>query len=426
MARQHAQQPGTVRTMLGGMFGGLKVALQAMSTHKMRTVLAMLGVFLGSLSLTGVMHVSEAMVLKARLETDKLGPNLFAVVAGKVRFSRGGSMRFGSTPTTFTLRDAEALFSGVPQVKQGAPYITQNMPVRFGRVTTTAQVVATTPAYTAVRAFVPALGRFITHADVEERAKVCVLGQTVATKLFGSPEKAVGQTVFVYKAGMDVVGVMEEKGGDLSGTDQDEQVFVPVSTFMRRMANQDYISGAYMTLQNGASVQRAKAAATDIMRARHMITDPARDDFAVMAAEDASQLQTQALDLVWTLGVMSSGISFMVGTLGILSIMILLVRSRRLEIGIRRAVGARRKSIVLQFLLEAALMSGTGGILGVCGALLCVTAVYRVGDFPYVYNPLLIALASAASIIFGILAGAYPAWTASRVDVLDVLRSHET
>jgi putative ABC transport system permease protein len=123
---------------------------------------------------------------------------------------------------------------------------------------------------------------------------------------------------------------------------------------------------------------------------------------------------------------MSSGISFMVGTLGILSIMILLVRSRRLEIGIRRAVGARRQSIVLQFLLEAGLMSGTGGILGVCGALLCVTVVYRVGDFPYVYDPLLIALSCGASILFGLIAGAYPAWKASRVEVLDVLRSHDS
>ena len=415
-----------MRTAFPHMFGGLKIALQALGTHKLRTALAMLGVFLGALALTGVMHVSKAMVAKAEQETAKLGPNLFAAISGKVRFSRGGSVRFGSENTSFTLEDARALVYGVPQVRSGVPFIRTTMPVRYQRTTTTSQLVATGPEYPEVRAMKPAMGRFITHEDVEDRAKVCVLGKTIAEKLFGKPELALGATVFFYRAGMEVVGVMEEKGSDLSGTDQDEQVFVPVTTYMRRMSNQDYISGVYMTLHDGADTEAAKAAASALLRHRHNITDAADDDFAVLTASDTATLQTQALDLVWTLGVMSSGISFMVGTLGILSIMILLVRSRRLEIGIRRAVGARRQSIVLQFLLEAGLMSGTGGILGVCGALLCVTVVYRVGDFPYVYDPLLIALSCGASILFGLIAGAYPAWKASRVEVLDVLRSHDS
>ncbi len=409
-----------------GLLGGLKIAVQALGTHKLRTALAMLGVFLGALSLTGVMHVSQAMVLKAEQETAKLGPNLFAAVAGKVRFFRSGAVRFGSAPTTFTLDDAGALVATLPQVADGAPYISTTLSVSYQRTTASAQLVATNQRYPAVRSIAPDLGRFITRADVDERAKICVLGRTIATKLFGTPAKALGNTVFFARTGLTVVGVMEEKGSDLSGTDQDEQVFVPISTYMRRMSNQDFISGVYMTLRDGASVEATKAAATALLRARHHLEEAEGDDFAVLTARDASQLQTQALDLVWTLGVMSSGISFMVGSLGILSIMILLVRSRRLEIGIRRAVGARRRSIVLQFLLEAALMSGTGGVLGVCGALLCVTVVYAVGNFPPVYDPLLITAACGASVLFGIIAGAYPAWTASRVEVLDVLRSHET
>lgn len=415
-----------IRVLCRGLFGGLKVALQALGTHKLRTILAMLGVFLGALALTGVMHVSKAMVMKAEIETAKLGPNLFAAVAGKVRIFSRGIVRSGSEPTTFTLDDAEALLTTIPLVQNGAPFISSTMAIGYLRTTATAQIVATSPQYPAVRSFVPTMGRFISQQDLNERAKVCVLGRTIATKLFGTPEAALGKTVLLQRAGLEVVGIMEEKGSDLSGTDQDEQVFVPITTFMRRMSNQNYISGVYMTLRDGVEEEDAKATAIALLRSRHHILEDGKDDFAVMTASDASALKTQALDLVWTLGVMSSGISFMVGTLGILSIMILLVRSRRLEIGIRRAVGAKRQSIVLQFLLEAALMSGTGGLCGVCGALLCVTAVYRIGEFPYVYDPLLIALASGASVLFGILAGAYPAWKASRVEVLDVLRSHDT
>ncbi len=408
------------------MFDGTRIAVQALATHKLRTVLAMLGVFLGSLALTGVMHVSQAMRLQAQLETEKLGPNLFAAVAGKARFSRSGSVRFGGAPTTFTPADAAALLGTMPQAANGAPYVSATGAVRFQNTTVTAQIVATVPAYAPVRSFTASLGRFISSSDETERRRVCVLGRTIAAKLFGKPETALGALVYVDRTALTVVGIMEEKGSDISGTDQDEQLFVPLSTYMRRMSNQDFISGVYITLHEGADTSEAKQVATDILRARHHLRGDEADDFAVLTAQDAAKLQNEALDLVWTLGVMSSGISFMVGSLGILSIMILLVRSRRLEIGIRRAVGARRRAIVGQFLMEAGIMSGTGGVLGVLGALLCVTVVYRVGGFPFVYNPLLISAACGASVLLGLLAGAYPAWKASRVEVLEVLRGHDT
>ena len=194
---------------------------------------------------------------------------------------------------------------------------------------------------------------------------------------------------------------------------------------MRRLGNVDFISGVYLTLAEGADEQVAKETAQAIMRKRHHISGNEKDDFTVLTAQDASRLRTEALQLVQTLGVLSSSISFMVGSLGILSIMILLVRARRLEIGIRRAVGAKRKAIMGQFLLEAAFMAGTGGTLGVAASLGLVTIVYSFGGFPYVYNPVLIFSACSASVLLGLIAGAYPAWQASRVEVLEVLRGPE-
>lgn len=404
----------------------LRIALSSLSTHKLRTVLAMLGVFLGALALTGVRHVSEAMVRKAEIETEKLGPNLLMAMSGKIRFTRGD---FRSQPTfkNFKVADALAVMRGLPSAALGVPYIAKTENIRFGRTRVACQLVATWPDYPRVRSFAPDIGRFFSQEEEDARAMVCVLGRAIATRLFGDPEKAVGQRVFLFRAGLTVVGVMEEKGSDISGANQDEQVFVPLSTFMRRLANRWHISGVYIQLADGADFEDAKATAETILRRQHGVGPgtPKPDDFTVLTAKDTMRLKQQALDLVQTLGVISSSLSFAVGGLGILSIMVLLVRARRMEIGIRRAVGARRRDIVRQFLIESGAMSCAGGAAGVLTALALLVVVYRLGDFPYVFDPLLILQALAGSAVLGLAAGAYPAWQAGSVQILDVLRNKE-
>ncbi len=404
----------------------LRIALSALSTHKLRTVLAMLGVFLGALALTGVRHVSEAMVRKAEIETEKLGPNLLMAMSGKLRFSRGDS-RTQPPHKNFRVADALAILRGLPAATRGVPYISKTEHIRAGNTRVACQLVATWPDYPLVRAFVPELGRFFTQEEEDSRAMVCVLGRTIATRLFGAPEAAMGQRVFLYRAGLTVIGVMEEKGADLSGSDQDEQVFVPLSTLMRRLDNRWHITGVYIQLADGSDFEAAKATAEAILRRQHGVgpTTAKPDDFTVLTAKDTMRLKQQALDLVQTLGIISSSLSFAVGGLGILSIMVLLVRSRRMEIGIRRAVGARRTDIVRQFLFESGAMSCVGGAGGVLAALALLLVVYRFGDFPYVFDPWLILQALAGSAVLGLAAGAYPAWQAGSVQILDVLRNKE-
>lgn len=399
----------------------LKIALQALATHKLRTLLAMLGVFLGALALTGVRHVSMAMVRQAEIEVEKLGPNLFAVLAGQVRFGRGEA-RVPGGANTFQLEDAKAVIRSLPGVVKAVPIVIRNMPIRHGNTTVQCQMVATWPDYPVVRSFQPDQGRFFTEDEERERAKVVVLGLKIAQRLFGDPRKAVGQVVYVYRAGLTVLGVMEEKGSDISGTNQDEQVFVPLSTYMRRMANQTWVTGVFLQMAEGIDYDRTKQAATQLMRARHNIVGGKRDDFSAFTAEDTMQLKQQALDLVNVLGLISSTLSFAVGGLGILSIMILLVRARRLEIGVRRAMGAKKRDIIRQFLLESGIMSAVGGCAGVLAALALLTVVYAAGGFPYVYDGWLILQALAGSALLGFAAGAYPAWQAANVEVLEVLR----
>ena len=405
------------------MFLSLKIAIQALAVHKLRTALAMLGIFLGALALTGVRHVAEAMVRQAEIEVERLGPNLFGVFAGQVRFSRGGETRLArGGASSFTLEDARTLASQLPGVSLAVPVVMKNMPLRHGDTTVQTRLVATWADYPRVRSMYPALGRFFTEEEKAARAKVVALGANIARRLFRDPALAVGKFVYCYRQALLVVGVMEEKGADLSGADQDEQIFVPLSTYMRRMANQDWVSGVFLQLADGTDFEAARRSATALMRERHNISGGKREDFSVLTAQDTMKLKQQALDLVGVLGVISSTLSFAVGGLGVLSIMVLLVRARRLEIGIRRALGARRRDIVRQFLFEAGLMSTVGGAAGVATALAGLTVAYALGGLPSVYDGWLIVQALAGSALLGLAAGAYPAWQAARVEVLDVLR----
>lgn len=401
----------------------IKIALASLAAHKLRAVLAMLGVFLGALALTGVQHVSQAMVRKAEIETEKLGPNLFVAQSGQLRFRRSGTAGFSGSSRTFTLADAETIMGQLPGVLRGAPFVAKQMAVRAAEKTVQCQVVATWPDYVAVRSFAPALGRFFSAKELEARDKVVILGQAIAERLFGSPAAAMGGQVFFFRAGFRVIGVMEPKGRDLSGTNQDEQVFMPLSTYMRRAANQDWITGVYMELAPGTDAEALKTSATTILRQRHRLGRNEKDDFSLLTARDTMELQRQALELVGVLGLLSSSVSFAVGGLGILSIMILLVRARRLEIGVRRALGARRLDIIRQFLFESAFMSAVGGGLGVAASLALTSVVYVLGDFPFIFDPVLVAGSLAGSALIGVAAGAYPAWQAAQVAILDVLRS---
>nr|WP_160961180.1 ABC transporter permease [Solidesulfovibrio aerotolerans] len=389
----------------------------------MRTVLAMLGVFLGTFALTGVLHISLAMERKAVLETEKLGPNLLMAMTGNIRFRRG-DIRPDAGNTNLKLPDAVALLRGLPSAVGGVPYLSFPMPIRVGDKKIMCQVVATWPDYPSIRGNTAQFGRFIDQTEEDDKALVCALGPAIATRLFGSAEAALGQSVFIFRARLQVVGVMEEKGSDISGANQDEQVFVPLSTYMRRMSNKNYIHGVYVRLADGADFDASREAAVQILRRRHEIKTEAgqADDFKVLTAKDTMDVKQQALDLVQTLGFISSSLSFGIGGLGILSIMILLVRARRLEIGIRRAVGARRGDIIRQFLIESGLMATVGGAAGTLVSLLVLALVYRIAQFPNVFSPVLIGGALIGSTALGILAGAYPAWQAANVEVLSVLR----
>lgn len=399
----------------------LKIAYSSLSTHKFRTIMAMLGIFMGALAFTGVQTMGEMMVRKAEMEAEKMGPGLFAVMAGQVRFHRSGGISFRGASTNLKVSDALAVQAGTPSVLTMAPMQQRTLPVRSGNTTVNGLVTATWPSYQRVRSFYAEYGRFFGQQEVSEREKVVVLGAKIADRLFGSVPAALGQTVFIYRAGFKVIGIMEEKGRDLAGVDQDEQVFMPLTTYHRRASNTNNILGILMEVSPDADMETVRSATTSILRQRHSLGPGEPDDFSLLEAKETIQLKTQALDLMRTLGLIVSTISFAVGGMGILSIMVLMVRTRRKEIGIRRAMGGTRGNIVRQFVLESAFMSMAGGILGVAVCVMLVTAVSSFTDFPLVLNWPVLGMALVGSAGLGLAAGAYPAWQASRIEILDVL-----
>jgi putative ABC transport system permease protein len=215
---------------------------------------------------------------------------------------------------------------------------------------------------------------------------------------------------------------MEEKGVDASNVDQDNQVFVPLNTFLRRLVNQDYVNTIYVQTVGDQVMAQSRQQIEELLRKRHKIRRGQKDDFAVIDSKDVMALKAQAISMISVLGRIAAGISFVIGALGILSIMILIVSERRMEIGIRRAVGSRKRDIVLQFLLESSFISFLGGAAGVLFGFLVSLLIFRLSGLPFAIAPLGLEVSFVASVVVGILAGIYPSRRATMIQPVDVIR----
>jgi putative ABC transport system permease protein len=398
-----------------------KIAIGSLCNFRLRTILAIFGVFLGTFSLIIVANLSKSLVKKTDLEAEKLGKDLIIVRSGIVkRF--GSRIRVLSESTNLTVDDARAIADGATSVVSASPSSSRAFPVRYNGISlSNIPVIGVMPDYSEIRNFNVQEGLFITGEDVGELRKVAVLGSSVARKLFGE-EEPIGKYILIFRVPFQVIGVMEEKGVDVSGVDQDNQIFVPLSTFLRRLVNKDYINTIYVKIRGAGYNDLAKAEIRDILRKRHNLREGREDDFTVIDIRDILTLQTQAVSLIKTLGRLSAVISFLIGGIGILSIMILIVNERRVEIGIRRAVGARRQDIILQFLLEASFISFTGGIAGLLLSLPVSGLIFRFTGLPFAVSIPGLLFSTIASITVGLIAGIYPSKRAVTFEPVQVIR----
>ncbi|NWF76897.1 MAG: ABC transporter permease [Nitrospirae bacterium] len=403
-------------------FLNLKIAVRSLLNFKLRTSLAVLGVFLGTFSLIVVSNLSDSLSKKTEQEAENFGVNLLIVRSGIVR-KFGTRTRLLSEATTLTVDDASAIKNGSRLIHDVSPSGNENFPVRYGNnVLKSVLVIGVTPNYTNIRNFHVKEGNFITNDDNRNLNKVAVLGKKVAERLF-TDEDPIGKYILIWRVPCQVIGIMEEKGVDISGADQDNQIFIPLNTFLRRFVNKDYVNNISVQVIEESLIPVAKKEIEFILRNRHKIRDNQNDDFTVIDLKDVMELKTQAMTMIKILGRVSAVISFLIGGIGILSIMILIVNERRVEIGIRRAVGSRKRDIILQFLIEASFISFSGGTVGVILSSFASIMIFVFADLPFSISPAGHVISFVSTIAVGILAGIYPSQKAIKIQPVDVIRS---
>lgn len=403
-------------------FLNLRIALRSLYSYRLRTSLAVLGVFLGTFSLILVSNLAGSLDRKGQMELDKLGKNFLAIRSGTV-LRIGHATRLFTEAANLSLDDAGAIADGAPFVTAVSPASFKPFPIRYKSVVLSSiMVTGASPNYPQVRNFYPATGTFLTEEDNQQLAGVAVIGKKIAEKLFGR-EEPLGKTILVWRVPCRVIGVMEEKGVDASHVDQDNQIFIPINSFLRRFVNKDYVNYIFVQTSVSEALTPTKKQIEEILRLRHKIKPGQNDDFTVLDPKDLMTLKNQATAMITALGRISASVSFLIGAIGILSIMILIVNERRVEIGIRRAVGSRKRDIILQFLLESSFISFLGGLAGVFLGLLVSILVFSVTELPMSISPGGIILAFAASVAVGILAGIYPSKKATTIQPVDVIRS---
>ncbi len=400
----------------------LKIARRSLVQFKWRTSLAVLGVFFGTFSLIIVSNLSGSLAIKTEQEIDSLGKDLLIVRSGIVRRVGAGTPLM-SGATNLTPEDARAILDAVSSIADLSSAGYKTFPVRYGNTVLKGILVnGVEPNFQNIRNFHAREGSFVTAQDNLDRNKVAVVGRTIVEKLFGD-EDPIGKYILISRVPFQVIGIMEEKGTDVSGADQDSQIFIPLQTFLKTLVNKTNVNNVYIQVTGSEFIPAAKADIESLLRKRHKIGPGQNDDFAVIDMKDVLALKTQAMDLITVLGRIAAAVSFIIGGLGILSIMILIVNERKLEIGIRRAVGSRKRDIILQFLIESSIISLAGGTIGVFSGALLSVVLLRALKYPFTLSLTGLAIAFSASVLVGILAGIYPSKKATQFEPVDIIRT---
>jgi putative ABC transport system permease protein len=399
----------------------LPLAFAALRRNRMRSLLTSLGVIIGvgALIVTVASGEGSKAVLQEQLAT--LGTNLLIVLPGSSTL--GGARGGPGTGKPLTHADLLAVAQGASAARFAAPVdrtVTQVVLDNQNWLTT---VYGSTPDFFAIREWTIQHGRFFTDSESDSGAKVCVIGQTVATQLFGAGD-ALGQVVRVKAMPCEVVGVLTGKGQSSQGQDQDDLVVMAWVTFKSRMMSQDrvHVGSLLISATSPDEVSHAQTQVTGILRQQHRQLDGEPDDFTVRNLADLAATQEKAADAQTGMLRNVAAVSLLVGGIGIMNIMLVSVTERTREIGIRLAIGASQNKVLLQFLVEAVVLSAAGGIIGIALGIGGSLALASAMGWPFVLTPFWILIAFGISMAIGVLFGFYPARKAARMDPIDALR----
>jgi putative ABC transport system permease protein len=386
----------------------LRLALSRLRTHRLRAALTMLGVIIGVASVVALVGVGQGTTSNITSRLAGLGTNLLTI-----------SPAGGSSTTTLTTEDSDAI-AKLPGIAGVAPEISTNLTVSAGTKSTTTSVVGTTPAYPMVRAYDVWQGSFLTDASLANNLRVAVLGATTATTL-GLDQTSLGSQISVGGLPFRVIGILQAKGGT-GFADPDDMVIVPLAVVQKYFVGGDTVRNIGVSVSDPNAMTDESNAITALLRGRHDLAATDNNDFNVF---NQTQLLQAASSISATLTLLLGGIasiSLIVGGIGIMNIMLVSVRERTREIGIRKAIGARGRDILAQFLVEALTLSLLGGLVGIVLGLVVSAGIGQVAGWGFVFNPVTIVAAVLFSLAVGVVFGVWPARQAARLDPISALR----
>lgn len=398
----------------------LKIALKALNNNKLRCFLTMLGVIIGVASVITMLAIGQGSKNSIKEQISEMGSNMIMVHPGNMQ--RGGVRQSADDMQTLEvedyekIRDEAAYISAVsPQVNSGGQWIN-------GNNNYPSTIYGVTSDYLDIRKLKVKDGAIFTEQDIKSGAKVCLLGQTVIDNLFPGGDDPVGKVIRFNKIPFTVIGTLEEKGTNSMGQDQDDVVLAPYTTVMKRVLAIDYIQGLFASAMDESLTDQAIDELTEILRARHKIKEGADDDFEIRSQQELSEMMNSTSDMMTVLLACIAGISLLVGGIGIMNIMYVSVTERTREIGLRMSIGAKGIDILSQFLIEAIIISVTGGVIGVIIGALASWLVNVIAHWPVYIQLYSVVLSFAVCTVTGVFFGWYPAKKASNLDPIEAIR----
>ncbi|MEZ5828151.1 MAG: ABC transporter permease [Hyphomicrobiales bacterium] len=396
----------------------LKLAVQAIRRNALRSFLTLLGIVIGVSAVIAMVTIGNGTTEKVKTEMAKLGSNVLFVRPGQ-----WGPGRSSATAKPFTMRDIAELRSQLRGVRAVAPVGQQAVTLVYGSESRSVGTIGTDASYVVTQDWGFTAGRNFLDSEIRSGRAVCIIGATVHEKLFGAAD-AIGKRLRVSNVSCEVIGVLESKGESGFGSDRDDVILMPIRTYHRRIAGNTDVNNINVSALDGVDTAKVQADIERLLRERRGITQGEEDDFRVADMKQIADTQTATTGILTALLGAVAGVSLLVGGIGIMNIMLVSVTERTREIGIRLAIGAQESQVLMQFLVEAVVLSLFGGTVGVLLGLALAGAASAGMSIPFVLDPSIVVIAFAFSALIGIVFGFFPARRAAQLNPIDALR-HE-
>lgn len=398
----------------------LKIAIKALSNNKLRCFLTMLGIIIGVASVITMLAIGQGSKDSIRAQISEMGSNMIMIHPGNMQ--RGGVRQSADDTQTLEVADYEAIRDKARYVTAVSPSVNSGGQFINGNNNYPSTVYGITPDYLDIRKVSVADGEMFTEQDIKSAAKVCLLGQTVIDNLFPDGSNPIGRIVRFNKIPLKVVGTLTPKGTNSMGMDQDDVVLAPYTTVMKRVLATDHLQGLFASAIDEEYTDQAIDEITEILREQHKLKEGADDDFDIRSQKELSEMLSSTSDMLTVLLACIAGISLLVGGIGIMNIMYVSVTERTREIGLRMSLGARGIDILSQFLIEAVIISVTGGIIGVILGILASWSVNIIMHWPVSVQVYSMVLSFVVCTVTGVFFGWYPAKKAASLDPIEALR----